>query len=196
MQNGVHILLVTGPAGIGKSTVCWEMGTQLAAANVAHAAVESDELDRVFPRPSAKDLERLEPKTSDVSAVNLAAVWKTYRALGHSRLIMSGVMLHPEHDRRWILAAIPGAHTTIFRLRAAEATLRARLDRREVGSGRVEQVQRTLRQARRMAGEPTTGLMVVPTDGESPQDLAATILRAVGWLPARTVDPIVPPRAT
>jgi hypothetical protein len=170
-------------------------GGSAAAANVAHAAVESDELDRVFPRPGAKDLERLEPKTSDVSAINLAAVWKTYRALGHSRLIMSGVMLHPGHDRRWILAAIPDAHMTIVRLRAAEATLRARLDRREVGSGRDEQIQRTLRQARRMAGEQTDDLMVVPTDGEVPQHLAATILRSVGWLPASTVDPI-DPRAT
>ena len=40
MQHGVQILLVTGPAGVGKSTVCWEMGAQLAAAGVAHAAVE------------------------------------------------------------------------------------------------------------------------------------------------------------
>ena len=183
MPHPVHILLITGPAGVGKSTVCWEMGAQLAAANVAHAVIESDELDRVFPRPSAQDLETLQPGTSDVSAINLAALWKTYRALGHSRLIMSGVMLHPEHDRHWILAAIPDAHITIVRLGAGEDTLIARLDRRETGSGRDEQVQRTLRQARRMAGERTDGALRLPTDGATPQALAATILRMVGWLP-------------
>lgn len=188
MQLSVQILLITGPAGVGKSTVCWEMGAQLAAACVAHAVVESDELDRAFPRPTAQELERLEPGTLDISGINLAAIWATYRALGHSRLVMSGVMMHPEYDRRWILAAIPDAQITIVRLRAAESTLLARLDRREIGSGRDEQVQRTLRQARRMAGEQTGGLLLVPTDGVTPQDLAATILRAVGWLPASDED--------
>ena len=188
MQHGVQILLITGPAGVGKSTVCWEMGAQLAAAGVAHAAVESDELDRVFPRPTAQDLERLSPGTVDVSGINLAAVWATYRALGHSHLIISGVMMHPEFDRRWILAAIPDAQITLVRLRASESTLLARLDRREIGSGRDEQVQRTLRQAGRMAGEQTDGRLLVPTDGVSPKEVAATILRAVGWLPASDED--------
>lgn len=184
MQHPVQVLLITGPAGVGKSTVCWEMGAQLAAAHVPHAAIETDELDRVFPRPSAQDLEKLSPGTRDVSGINLAAIWSTYRALGHSRLIMSGVMLHPEHDRRWICAAVPDAQITIVRLRATEATLLARLDRREVGSGKDEQVQRTLRQARRMAGEQADGLLIVPTDGATPQEIATAILREVGWLPA------------
>jgi predicted kinase len=183
MQYQIQILLVTGPAGVGKSTVCWEMAAQLASARVAHAVIETDELDRVFPRPSAQDLERLCPGTLDISSINLAAIWSTYRALGHSRLIMSGVMMHPGYDRRWITAAIPDAQTTIVRLRAAESTLLARLAQREVGSDRDEQVQRTLRQARRMAGEPTDGLLLVATDGVSPPELAATILQGVGWLP-------------
>ncbi|MBY3193601.1 MULTISPECIES: nucleoside-triphosphatase [Rhizobium] len=47
----MQIVLVTGPAGVGKSTLCWEMSAQLAAEGVAHAVIETDELDRVFPRP-------------------------------------------------------------------------------------------------------------------------------------------------
>lgn len=85
MQEAVEILLITGPAGIGKSTVCWEIGAQLAAANVPHVVIETDELDRVFPRPTAEELSALRPGTTDVSALNLAAMWETYRALGHTR---------------------------------------------------------------------------------------------------------------
>jgi hypothetical protein len=184
MQYRVEILLVTGPAGVGKSTLCWEMGAQLATARVPHAIIETDELDRVFPRPSGEDLVRLAPGTLDISSINLAAIWSTYRALGHSRLIMSGVVMHPEYDRRWISAAIPDPQITIVRLLAAESTLVARLGQREVGSGREEQVQRALRQARRMAGERTDGLLLVRTDGVTPQELSATLLREVGWLPA------------
>ena len=58
-----------------------------------HAIIETDELDRVFPRPTPEQLAALRPGTSDVSALNLAAMWETYRALGHTRLVMSGVML-------------------------------------------------------------------------------------------------------
>lgn len=171
MQH-TEILLVTGPAGIGKSTSCWEIGAELVAANEAHAIIESD------------DLERLKPGTRDVSSINLAALWSTYRTLGHSRLVMSGVMLHLDFDRQWILGAIPEARITVIRLVAQEETLRARLAEREKGSGAEAQLQRTLRQAKRMAEEKTDGLIIVPTDGRTPPELARTVLREVGWLKA------------
>jgi len=57
----VEILLITGPAGVGKSTLCWEMGAVLAEAGIAHVAIESDELDRVFPKPGAEELAPLAP---------------------------------------------------------------------------------------------------------------------------------------
>jgi tRNA uridine 5-carbamoylmethylation protein Kti12 len=38
----MKLRLMTGPAGVGKSTLCWEMSAQLEAANVAHAVSETD----------------------------------------------------------------------------------------------------------------------------------------------------------
>jgi hypothetical protein len=133
----MQLLLVTGPAGVGKSTLGWEMSAQLAAAQVAHAVIETDELDRVFPRPNADELDRIQPGTTDVSSINLAAIWSTYRALGHTRLIMSGVMMHLDFDKRWILSAIPEAQITVVRMLAAEPILLARLAQREIGLGRT-----------------------------------------------------------
>lgn len=184
MQDSVDVLLVTGPAGIGKSTLTWEMGAQLAAQHIKHAIVETDELDRVFPRPAPQELEQIRPGTTDVSAVNLAAIWSTYRKLGHSRLIMSGVMLHLDFDRRWISAAIPDARMTVVRLLGDDATLLERLARREIGAGAEEQEQRSLRQSQRMANQKMEGIIVVRTDDKSPQELAGAILREIGWLPA------------
>jgi predicted kinase len=178
----MQLLLITGPAGVGKSTLSWEMSAQLAAKKVAHAVIESDELDRVFPPPSAAELDRIQPGTTDVSSINLAAIWSTYRALGHSRLIMSGVMMHLDFDRRWILAAIPDARITVVRLLASEHTLLARVAQREIGSGADDQAQRSLRQARRMANEKAEGLIVLPTDGKGPMELATIILEKVAWL--------------
>jgi len=178
----VEILLITGPAGIGKSTLCWEMGDVLAEAGIAHVAIESDELDRVFPKPGAEELASLAPGARDVSQLNLAALWGTYRALGHTRLIMSGVMLHVGFDKRWILAAIPEARITVVRLRGSEASLLGRLDRRETGAGREAQIERSLRQAQRMAGEAADGFFIIDTDGRTPPELARDVLGKVGWL--------------
>ena len=182
----VEILLITGPAGVGKSTLCWEMGAQLSAAEVAHAIIETDELDRVYPKPAAAELDRLKSGTRDVSSLNLAALWATYRALGHRRLIMSGVMLHLDFDRRWILQAIPAAAIKVIRLIAGDAALLARLGQREIGSGAEAQKERSLRQARRIASEKPEGFTTVQTDGRAPAELAKTVLEMEEWLPVRS----------
>ncbi len=187
-SSRVEILLITGPAGVGKSTLSWEIGARLSAAGVAHAAVETDELDRVFPPPTPDELDALRPGTTDVSVLNLAAIWATYRALGHSRLILAGVVHEPDDARGWIDAAIPAAAITIIRLRSSVATLLARLDRREVGSGREAQFRRSLEQAEAMAIEATEGLVIVPTDDATPAELADRVLRAAGW-PGASNDP-------
>jgi hypothetical protein len=181
MQDVVEILLITGPAGVGKSTLCWEIGAQLAAAEVPHAIIETDELDRVFPRPTVAQLDALRPGTTDVSALNLAAMWETYHALGHTRLVMSGVMLHLKSDYQWIAQAIPDARITAVRLVGSETTLLTRLDQREIGSGRDEQAQRSLRQLKRISGEPPGAAVVIQTDGKTPVELARVVLRTVGW---------------
>lgn len=183
LADPVDIVLITGPAGIGKSTLTWEVGAQLAAAGIAHAIVETDELDRVYPLPSRTELDGLRPGTLDVSTLNLAAIWATYRALGHRRLIMSGVMVHLDSDRRWILAAIPEARITVVRLEAGESTLLERLRQREIGAGLEAQFQRTLVQAQRMAGEGENGAIRLTTDGRSPQLLARLLLDELGWVP-------------
>lgn len=96
---------------------------------------------------------------------------------------MSGIMLHVDLDKRWIRTAIPDAAITVIRLRATEASLLERLDRREVDAAvRDAQAERTLRQAKRMDVEPPGGLIMVATDGRSPAELAAEILDSIGWL--------------
>ncbi len=181
---GVDILLLTGPAGVGKSTLSWEISARLAAAGIAHAAIETDELDRVHPKPTREELARLWPGTIDISAVNLAALWATYARLGHRRLILSGVMLHLGFDRRWIAGAIPDARIVVIRLMVDDASLVDRLDRRETGAGRDEQVERSLQQSRRLRDEAQDGLIAIDTSGRRPADVAETVLDRIGWLPA------------
>ena len=96
-----HVLLVCGPAGVGKSTLGYEIVTQLREAGVAHVLLDSDELDRVWPL-SRSDQDAL-------NQANLAAFWATASALGHDHLILVGGFLDPDAERIWIDPAIPDA---------------------------------------------------------------------------------------
>ena len=44
-EVGPSVLLITGPAGVGKTTIAAEVSHQLAEADVAHAMIDTDYLD-------------------------------------------------------------------------------------------------------------------------------------------------------
>ncbi len=181
-DDQIEILLLTGPAGVGKSTLSWEISARLAEAGIAHATIESDELDRIFPRPSRQDLERLSPGTIDVSALTLKAIWSTYKELGSKRLILSGVMMHLDFDRRWITSAIPGARFTVVRLMATEENIASRLARRETEGSMEDQLGRSLRQMNRIATETGKDILYINTDGRTTSEITDEVLARIDWL--------------
>ena len=182
------VLLITGPAGVGKSTLNWEVSLQLASAHVRHAAIETDELDRIFPLPSSSEMEALRPGMTDISDINLAAIWQNYRAMGCNHFILSGVMVSVDEAKKWIARAIPGADFTVVRLFASEETLLSRLQRREAGSGVEDQIRRSLKQARRIATLKSAGVIELQTDGKTPREMASELLGRIGWLAASQVS--------
>jgi broad-specificity NMP kinase len=167
--------VICGAAGVGKSTVAWEIGSQLQIADVRHATIDTDELDRVYPQ--SKPLSELVA----LSGRNLKALWGSFAALGHSRLILSGVMLNLDADLAWISASIGNANYTVVRLHASDETLRQRIEAREIGSGREEHTKRTLAQAKALREQRIGRTIAVQTDGRSPVEIAQEILEVTGW---------------
>jgi adenylylsulfate kinase-like enzyme len=125
-DTSVHVLVLSGPAGVGKSTLSWEISIQLREAAVPHAALDSDELDRVWPLSNTEQ--------DALNRANLAAFWSNVSALGHRRLVLAGVFLNFAADRAWISAAIPGARLTRVVLDASDEELERRIRTREIGS--------------------------------------------------------------
>jgi len=171
----VNVLVICGAAGVGKSAVAWEIERHLQIADVRHAMIDTDELDRVYPQP--------EPLSEPValSRRNLKALWESFAALGHSRLILSGVMLDLDADLAWISASIENADYTVVRLLASDETLRQRVETREIGTGREEQTRRTLAQAEALRQQKKGRAVVVQTDDRSPEEIAREILEIIGW---------------
>jgi broad-specificity NMP kinase len=170
----IDVALLCGAAGVGKSTVAFELSRLLVAADVAHALVDTDELDRVHPWPP----HGLAP--SELSRRNLASVWLNIAALGHDRLILVGVFVDLAAELPWIEDAVPGCRITVVRLRAERPELEQRVRQREIGSGAEDQLGRTLAQVSAIDDPPDVAQ--IDTSALDVSEVAELIVGMLGWL--------------
>lgn len=160
------VVVLTGPCGVGKSSVAFECMTLLEAADVAAAMVDG-ELAYVHPKPAG------DPFGYAFAEAGLRALWRVYAAAGLERLLLARVVEDAE-QLAIVERAVPDARIRIFRLVAAPATIASRLRRREIGSGLAWHEQRSAEIARATLGEPV--------DAErSVVEIARDVLARTGW---------------
>lgn len=115
-------LLVTGPVGVGKTTVAEAVGARLVQAGVPHAVIDLDRLRHCWPSPAD------DPFHLELELRNLSAVARNYVDAGAQRLVLAGV-LESRADRARYAEAI-GARLTVCRLKADLTVIRKRLTAR------------------------------------------------------------------
>nr|WP_240929376.1 hypothetical protein [Streptomyces coryli] len=172
-------MLIGGRSGSGKSSVGWEVAAQLRTAGVGHALIEGDVMGEIYPPPAD------DPDTSRITQRNLAAVWANYTDLGCHRLVYTNTACVLASETALFTGAL-GDGTRLIRvlLTASDATVRARLTGRELGSELDQQLRRSDRMARVLdAGVPPETVRVA-TDGRAVRDIAADVITAAGWKPA------------
>ena len=168
----VPVLAISGPVGVGKSTVLVEIHDLLSAREVPHACVERHALAYSSPERGYFN--------EDVLAVNLASVWANFRAAGAERLVVAGVVERPE-DLEVYRRAVPGARITVCRLTAAEDTRLERLRGREVGAGLDWHLARTV-ELERILDEVRLHDFAVSNDAGRPvREAALEVLARAGW---------------
>jgi gluconate kinase len=173
-NNRAEALLIGGRSGVGKSTVGWEVSAQLQAVQVAHAFVEGDNLDQIYPAPDG------DPTRSKITEANLAALWHNYATLGCSRLIYTNTVSVLESDL--IARAMGGAPRIIMVLLTAEdATALQRLSGREIGSQLGPHLARSAKMADYLESTAPAPVMRIPTDGRTVTDIAHDLIAATGW---------------
>jgi predicted kinase len=114
---------------------------------------------------------------SRITEHNLAAVWRGFRDRGVTRLILVGVFADRPTELDWLARAVPGARFTLIRLVAPWSTLEDRITKREIGSGRAAQLERTLRQLAAMQADERADVHVVDTGTLSLEAAACEIRR-------------------
>ena len=122
----VPVLILSGPIGVGKTTVADEVST-LIDDRIPHTFLDLDALCQTYPRPPGDRF------GSILGLQNLRSAWANARASGSLNLILPRVV-ETTQELDQIAACIPGAAPLICQLEATPATLETRLKGREIGS--------------------------------------------------------------
>lgn len=115
-----HIVLICGPAGVGKSTIGFELYLRYLDAGLTAGYVDLEQVG--FAVPAAAD----DPGHHRLKARNLAAIWQTYHAAGARHLIATG-RVADEAAFQVYVGAMPAATITLCRLHAGPAELTRRI---------------------------------------------------------------------
>jgi hypothetical protein len=175
-MDRAEVLLIGGRAGVGKTSVGWEVSARLRAAAVSHAVIEGDFMGQVHPAPEG------DPDRSAITESNLTAVWANFALRGYRRLIYTNTAsVLPEATGMFERAMGPGVRIVRVLLTASDATTRARLRGRELGSELARELENSLRKARLLDQRVPAQTVRVATDGRPVVDIARDVVTATGW---------------
>jgi adenylylsulfate kinase-like enzyme len=174
----ISVLWLYGPPGVGKTTVAWEIYSQLTRAGVESAYVDIDQLGMCYPEHPS------DPGRHLLKARNLAAVVASFAAAGARSVIVSGVV---DPDRGVDDHLIPEMALVTCRLRAEPDELRQRFIGR---SGNAEAADDVLQEAAALDASDRADVCI-DTSSRSAADVARDVVaRCGGWSAL-----IGPPRA-
>jgi adenylylsulfate kinase len=168
----VPVLLLTGPVGVGKSTIGLQVARLLDLAGLAGAFVDLAWIGECWPAPPG------DRWNERIIHRNLAAMWRNIHDQGAERLILCRVLetrslLNP------IRRAVPGAAITVGRLRAPLSVLHARIRARDPDPDWYLDAASYLAASLEHAGAED---FVIDNTNRSPRDVAADVLRRASWL--------------
>ena len=165
-------MVISGPVGVGKTTVGDELTYVLEERGVPHTFVDLDGLTHTFPRPEE------DPFGEELAMHNLRDVWRNSAVAGSRNLIVARVVEDDESLLR-LRDAVPGAELRLVRLRASPEKLRQRVRSREIGCGGTWHERRSLELAEHLEGREHDH--VIETDALSPREVATELAELVRW---------------
>lgn len=167
--NGPRLILISGPVGVGKSSVAHEMSNQLAAAAVSHTFVDLDALTHTYPRRDD------DPYGQILALKNLQAIWDNAQSHNPEILIIARV-IETEAGALKIADSVTASECTIIRLEAREETLLNRVRRREQGAGRAWHEARALELSQSLS-ETDFANLILSADDRSVVEIANEIIQ-------------------
>ena len=172
-MSTIPLLVISGPIGVGKTSVAEEVSNILVVQGVSHTLLDLDCLGETYPKPGD------DPFGMELMLANLASVWKNCAAAGSKNLVLARA-IENDHDRTNVAACIPNSRPVICQLKANDETLIARIRKREIGSGVDWHERRSLEMSANLKeGAPAD--FWVDTDNRSVVEIAKEIVGQVVW---------------
>jgi ribose 1,5-bisphosphokinase PhnN len=174
MSAPFQAAVVTGPVGVGKSTILREADAVLVGAGIQHATIELEDIARFWGRKATEGGTR-----PDVAYRNLASLWANYRAAGADRLLLS-LLVSEGSDLDPVRNAIPDAMVKVVQLQAPLWVIEERIRLRGYASG--DQEISAARWWMDRYEQSNLADHVIDNSARSPRDVAIEVLRALDWL--------------
>lgn len=170
-------LLISGVAGVGKSTVADAIGGVLSAAGLVTAVIDTDALAQFGPPPDHGG--RLGQSFYDhLKCINLAAVWANFQAAG-ARFAVVSAGIESVPLRRRYAGSLAGCEVQMVRLIAATDTVRQRLYDRDRKAQRERHLRTLVEQEARLAAAAIEDFTVV---NDRPAIVVAReVIARAGW---------------
>jgi adenylylsulfate kinase-like enzyme len=168
VNDRVPVLWLCGPPGVGKSTVSWQLFTELAATGVRVAFADTDQYCMCYPAPPG------DPDRQSVKALNVGSVVSNFSAAGAQCLIVNGV-LGAEGLQAELL---PQADVTICRLRGRGDEIDQRFIARVGNADNIDDLLKQARDESRLMDQSTFADAVVDTTGRPAAEVAAAVRAA------------------
>ena len=169
----IRVGVITGPVGVGKSTVLQEADTLLIDAGIPHASLELEAIARYWGRKTSMS------GNADIAYRNLASVWTNYSVAGADKLLLT-MLMERRSDLRPLHMAIRQADIRVVRLHAPLPLIEHRLRSREKTTPDQE-VSAAQWWFARLKGSRFAD-HVIANDDRSPKEVALEVLRALQWL--------------
>lgn len=167
------VLILTGPVGVGKTTVAAALSDLLNEQGLAHAVIDMDWLHWCHPSPAA------DPFHLALGLRNLRTVWTNYRAAGAQRLVLVDIV-ETQEGRATYYTALPDSDIRIVRLTAPLPVLHARLAARESGTSLAWHRRRAAELSELMEAQ-AVGDWVIETANRTAAEVAGAVLAWTGW---------------
>ena len=161
------VIALSGPVGVGKTTVLAALGDLLREAGVAHALIDRDALTEFWPRAPG------DPFAQGYALAMIGQLARQARDSGARCLIVAGVLETPADADR-LAGAIPSSRLHVVQLEAPLPVLEERLHRRESGPGLTWHLKRASTLLRQLERGGPEALTVDATP--SPAQVAAAVL--------------------
>jgi len=167
----VPLIFITGPVGVGKTTVADALSMRLARERVAHWLMDLDRLTDFYPKAIG------DPYGVGVAGQGLKALWTVMRSMG-ARLVIVPRVLESPHEVQHLAASIHGAEPWVVRLTATLPTLDDRLSQRE-SKENISWYHRRVRELVPLMETVALGDQVISTEEITPVAIAEAIFEAL-----------------